>query len=190
MSETVSALNGVTNGDGIAKVTELGLQGMITLRGDLAAAGVKAAATAVAGVDMPGARGITHVGARAIAWMSPDELLVLVPHAEADAAVATMTETLAGAHALVTNVSDARAMFRIEGPAAREVIAKLAPVDLAPSAFGPGQIRRTRLAQVPAAIWMPEDDVLELICFRSVAAYVFNLLCVAAQPGSEVGALS
>lgn len=190
MSEAVSALNGVQSGEGIATVTELGLQGMITLRGDLASVGVKNAATGVAGVDMPGQRGIAHVGERAIAWMSPDELLVLVPHAEAEAAVATMSETLSGEHALAVNVSDARALFRIEGPGAREVIAKLAPVDMTPGAFGPGQIRRTRLAQVPAAVWMPEEGAVHLICFRSVADYVFKLLSVAAQPGSTVGAFS
>ena len=85
------------------------------------------------------------------------------------------------------NVSDARAVFRIKGPNTREVLAKLAPVDLSPQAFGPGMIRRTRLAQVPAAFWMEDTDTAQLVCFRSVAQYVFDLLKTAAQPGSEVG---
>ena len=67
------------------------------------------------------------------------------------------------------------------------MVAKLAPVDLAPGEFEPGQFRRTRLAQVPAALWMPEEDRIRLVVFRSVARYVFDLLSVAAQPGSEVG---
>jgi len=76
----------------------------------------------------------------------------------------------------------------VRGPHAREVMAKLAPVDLAPAAFTPGMFRRTRMAQVPAAFWMPEEDVFRVVCFRSVAQYVFDLLSIAAQPGSEVGA--
>ena len=84
-------------------------------------------------------------------------------------------------------MSDARASFRVSGPHAREVLGKLCPVDLAPAQFTPGMFRRTRMAQVPAALWLAEEDALQVICFRSQARYVFDLLCVAAQEGSEVG---
>lgn len=186
MSETVTPLGGAQYA-GFATVTELPARGMITLRGDLSAVAVKNAATGVAGVDMPGQRGCKLVGPRGIAWMSPDELLVMVPHDEVTSTVTTMTETLAGLHSLVVDVSDARALFAIDGPAAREVLAKLAPVDLSPDAFGPGEIRRTRLAQVPAAFWLNDAGAFELVCFRSVAQYVFDLLKTAAAPGGEVG---
>jgi len=86
-------------------------------------------------------------------------------------------------------VSDARASFRLEGQHAREVLAKLCPVDLALDAFVEGMFRRTRMAQVPAAFWLCEDEAFQIVCFRSQARYVFDLLCVAAQPGSEVGVL-
>jgi len=77
----------------------------------------------------------------------------------------------------------ARAVFRISGDKAREVICKLAPVDMSPKAFPAGHFRRTRLAQTPAAFWMPDAQTVELICFRSVADYVFGLLSRAAMPG-------
>jgi sarcosine oxidase subunit gamma len=67
-------------------------------------------------------------------------------------------------------------------------MAKLCPVDLAPGSFGPGQIRRTRLAQVPAALWMDSDDSFRIVCFRSVAQYVFDVLRTAANSQSAVGA--
>ncbi|WP_212526095.1 sarcosine oxidase subunit gamma family protein [Actibacterium sp. MT2.3-13A] len=186
MSEPVSALDGAAC-EGFARVAEQGPRGMITLRGDLASVAVKNAATGVAGVDFPGQRECHVVGERGLAWMSPDELMVMLPHAEVPAAVATMTGALSGEHSLVADVSDARALFRIEGPGAREVLAKLAPVDLSPAAFAPGMIRRTRLAQVPAAFWMAGAETFELVCFRSVAQYVFDLLKGAAAPGGEVG---
>ncbi|MHC0054953.1 sarcosine oxidase subunit gamma [Actibacterium sp. D379-3] len=169
------------------RVAILPPRGMITVRGDLASVALKNAVTGVAGVDFPGQRQINHVAERGIGWMSPDELLVLVPHAEAAQAVVTMRATLAGEHSLAVNVSDARAMFHISGPGAREALAKLAPVDLSPAAFGPGTLRRTRAAQVPVALWLAEDDAFTLICFRSVANYMFELLKNAAAPGGAVG---
>jgi len=187
MSEPHSALQGARF-DGFVSVEVLPPRGMITLRGDLASPALKNAATGVAGVGFPGQRQMNAVGERGLAWMSPDELLVLLPYAEAEAAVATVTGTMAGAHHLAVNVSDARAMFRLRGAGAREVLAKLCPVDLSPAAFGPGDFRRTRAAQVPVAFWMPGEATFELIAFRSVAAYVFDLLSAAAYPGGEVHA--
>ncbi len=185
MSEAVSALNGAVF-DGLARVEECGLQGMITLRGDLASRAVAKAATSVSGQKMPAQNHANVDGEKGICWMSPDELLVLVPYAEAGAAVEKMTAALGKAHSLAVNVSDARAVFRLSGPAARDVLAKLCPVDLSPEAFGPGQFRRTRLAQVPAAFWMDDGETFRIVCFRSVAQYVFDLLKAAAHPAAAV----
>ncbi|HAV08993.1 MAG TPA: sarcosine oxidase subunit gamma [Rhodobacteraceae bacterium] len=186
MSKAVSALAGVRAG-GLVEIEETGLRGMITLRGDLSSGPLKKAVKAAVGVEMPAARGVTFAGANGVAWMSPDEVLVMVPYDAADATVAALSTALAGQHHLAVNVSDARAVFRLSGEdtLVREVIAKVAPVDM--ELFGPGQIRRTRVAQVAGAFWQPEAGVLELVCFRSVAQYVFDLLKVSASEGSAVG---
>mgnify|MGYP001042425399 FL=1 len=118
--------------------------------------------------------------------MSPDELLVMVPYAQAAEVVDQIDKALSGTHYLAENVSDARALIFVEGPYAREVIAKLAPADLHPDSFKPGDFRRTRLGQVAAAFWMRDEDTFEVICFRSVAGYTFDLLAASAQAG-EVG---
>ena len=187
MSEPVTALGGATWSDGIATVAEAPLQGMITVRGPLADPAVKNAATGVTAVDFP-AQGMANcVADRGICWMSPDELLVLCPYDTVAANLEKMQATLDKARAMAVDVSDARAVFRLSGPHAREVLAKLAPVDLAPDGFTPGMFRRTRLAQVPAAFWLHDADLFQIVCFRSHAQYVFDLLKVAAQPGSEVG---
>lgn len=186
MSDPISALNHASF-DGLAKVSEIGLQGMITLRGDLAAKPVKSAATGATGAKMPGVNAVTLKGDNGLCWMSPDELLVLCPYADVQTTLDKMTKTLATTHALAVNVSDARAVFRVSGPSAREVLAKLCPVDLAPSAFKPGMLRRTRMAQVPAAFWMVDDETFQVVCFRSVADYVFGILKAAAHKGSQVG---
>ncbi|EEE38257.1 sarcosine oxidase, gamma subunit family [Rhodobacteraceae bacterium KLH11] len=186
MSEPISALNH-TSYEGIAKVEECGLQGMITLRGDLSDKVLAKAVKDATGQKVPGQREVLVSGDTGVCWMSTDELLILVPYAEVGAKLAAMTNALSGIHALAVNVSDARAVFRITGPCAREVLGKVAPVDLSSEAFQPGQIRRSRLAQVAGAFWMDDAETFRVVCFRSAADYVFKLLKAAAQSGSEVG---
>jgi len=164
----------------IARVTDLG---MITIRADLANAKLGAVLMAETDCKVPAPREVSH-GSGNVAWMSPDELLVTVPFDQALRIADAIEAGLVGEHALVVNVSDARAVFRLSGKGAREVLAKGAPVDLSEAAFGAGQIRRTRLGQVACAFWMSGEEQFDLICFRSVSAFVFDWLCVAAADGS------
>ncbi len=183
MSDAVSALGGVAY-DGYVRIAESGPHGMIVLRskGD----GL-AQALAGLGLPVPGVRRIESAGDRAVAWMSPDELLVMLPYAQVAAAVAELETVLAVQHHLVADVSDARAVFTVTGKGAREVLAKCCPVDFAPGVFEAGEVRRTRAAQVAAAVWMSGDEAFTLVCFRSVARYVFDLMSTLARPGAEVG---
>ena len=80
-------------------------------------------------------------------------------------------------------LSDARAVFRVEGAKADQVLAKLSPVDFA--TLGATELRRTRAAQVAAAFWR-DGDGFTVVCFRSVAGYVMGLLSHSAMPGSEI----
>lgn len=189
MSEAVSALKGVSR-EGAARVEETGLRGMVTVRGDLSSDVMAGALKSVLGADVPEVRRVEQGDKGKVAWMSPDELLVICDHDVANEIVAALQDALGGVHALVVNVSDARAVFRISGAGAREAMAKLAPVDVSKEAFGPGDFRRSRLAQVAAAFWMNEDESFEVICFRSVAQYVFDILALSGAKGGEVGFLA
>ncbi len=180
MSDPVSALNGA-NFQGFATIREIGPLGMITLR----AKGRKSldkAIKAVTGTKIPAQRRIEINGDRACGWMSPDEYLLVVPYPQVAEALAKLAKALAGEHFLAVDVSDARAVFRVEGDKAADVLRKLSPVDF--DRFEPGELRRTRAAQVAAAMWA-EGDGFTLVCFRSVAAYMMGLLTHSAQPGSE-----
>ena len=95
MSKAVSAMNGASFA-GLAKVTETGLGGMITLRGDFASAKFQTAVKAATGTQVPATRKIAFGDRGAAAWMSPDELLLLVDYDSADAVVAKLSEDLAG----------------------------------------------------------------------------------------------
>ena len=185
---SASALPGAVF-EGYVRVAEAGRLGMIALKGDLASEPV-AAALAAAGLAVPGRRRLAGAGARAAAWFAPDEVLAMLPEAEVAETLAAMRAAAAGAHVTLADVTDARAVFELSGDAVREVLAKLSPADLHPDALPPGEVRRTRSAQVPVAFWLPEEGRARLVCFRSVAGYVFDILSLSAAPGGEAGVLS
>ena len=170
----------------LATVEEAGPVGMVSLRCDLGAPELAAALGAL-GLSLPGQRRIVVSGQRSVGWMSPDEMLLVVPYDDVAAVLGSLGTALAGQHHLAVDVSDARAVLRLRGTGAREVLAKLCPVDLHPDAFGPGELRRTRAAQVAAAFWMTEDEAFTVVCFRSVGQYLGDLLRLSAAPGSEIG---
>jgi len=175
-----SALPGATY-QGFVTVAEAGLRGMITLRGDLSA--LAGTVKKVIGCAVPAQRRVEQAGGTAVAWMSPDELLILCDYADAPALAASLAQALEGQFATVANVSDARAVFTVTGTGVGDALAKLCPVDF--SALTTGDIRRTRAAQVAAAIWVSGPQEMTLVCFRSVGQYMFDLLSRAAAPGSE-----
>ncbi|WP_417724625.1 sarcosine oxidase subunit gamma [Salipiger sp.] len=186
MSDVATPLGGASF-DGLVRVEDLGPVGQITLRGDFSSAPFRDAVTDTAGIDFPAPRCATWTPERSVLWLSPDELLLLLPYDRAAAVTAALSDRLAGEHALVANTSDTRAHLRLRGPAVREVLARLSPADLSPQALPVGELRRTKLAQVAAAFWFRTPEEAQLFCFRSVAVYAFDLLKNAAQPGTETG---
>ena len=149
MSETISALPGF-HYSGLATVAEAGPRGMITLRGDLSLPKLATALQQETGAAIPGQRRVTRGAGGALAWMSPDELLILTDPARPPAMITALEAALADAFVTLADVSDARAVFTITGPQSCDVLAKICPVDFA--GFHPGEIRRTRAAQVMSAV--------------------------------------
>lgn len=182
MSEPVSALNGAVS-DGFANIREIGPLGMVTLRAKADAKGLAKAIKAAVGTAVPGVRRIVTEGDRACGWMSPDEYLLVMPYDAVAGALESVAKAMGAEHHLAVDVSDARAVFRVEGAKADQVLAKLSPVDFA--ALAEGELRRTRAAQVAAAFWK-DGEGFTVVCFRSVGRYVFDLLAMSAKPGSEL----
>ena len=182
MSEPVSALDGAMS-EGFAKIREIGPLGMVTLRCKSDVKALPKAIKAAVGTAVPELRRIVVEGDHACGWMSPDEYLLVMPYAAVPAALESIAKAMGTAHHLAVDVSDARAVFRVEGAKADQVLAKLSPVDFA--ALAEGELRRTRAAQVAAAFWK-DGDGFTVVCFRSVGRYVFDLLATSAKPGSEL----
>lgn len=167
--------------EALATITEIAIPGMIQIRADLDRAGN--AIAEAAGLAIPAPTRFSAAGDRWLGWMSPDELLLILPRADVAEAVAALTDALAGEHALVVDVSDMRAGFDVIGAGADETLAKLAPVDFAHLAQD--GVRRTRLAQVSCAFWAVSGGY-RVVGFRSVADYMRGLLLGAARPGTTL----
>ncbi|MDA8741045.1 sarcosine oxidase subunit gamma [Rhodobacteraceae bacterium] len=184
MSNSISQANRPF--DGYVTVSEDAPMGMLMLRGDLSSKPFITVLKKSVSTDLPSACHITHDEQMSVGWMSPDELLILTPYDQVAVLQAGLQKALGKKHFLLADVSDARVSFTLSGDKVREVIAKLAPVDLAPSHFAPGMFRRTRFGQISAALWLLSETEARVICFRSVAEFMFNQLSAAARPGSEV----
>lgn len=182
MPDPVSPLMGASY-DGFVAVREIGPLGMIMLRAKPGLPGLEAAVRAAVGTGLPAPRRIERADAGACAWMSPDEYLLILPHAGIGAALAALASGLAGQHHLAADVSDARAVFRIEGAKADQVLRKLTPANM--DALAAGEVRRSRVAQVAGAFWA-EEGGYTLVTFRSVAGYAMGLLRHSAMTGSEL----
>ena len=169
---------------GYVKVSEKTAAGMLTLRGDFKSSKFKTSFSKAVGAKLPTERKVI-LARNDVAWMSPDELLIFCDYADASGLSQKLQMELKDQHHMLVNVSDARALFEVSGSGIREVIAKLAPVNIAK--LGIGEIRRTRFSQVAAAFWLTSETSLNVICFSSVADYMFNLLKTSSMPNSKVG---
>jgi sarcosine oxidase subunit gamma len=183
MPDAKTASNDV-NLPGQVTLRDIGPKGMITLRADLSDHGVRSACAGLAGVAFPETGRASVQGDRGLAWMSPDEVLVLLPFGDVPQALSQISGSLSDHHHLAVDVSDARAMFEMSGPGVRDILAKLTPADLGPKAAPPGTFRRTRFGQVAGAFWVAAEDRIVILCFRSVADYTFALLSQSARDGA------
>jgi sarcosine oxidase subunit gamma len=168
------------------RLGEVSDRGMIDLRGNPSDASFLAAAEAALGVALPLApRTSASQGGIAVFWLSIDQWLVTVPRPGTGTLVGTLSERLAGMHASLVDMSDARAILRLEGEGAREVLMKGAAVDLTRPESRPGMVRRLRFAEIAALVHIVAEnpDVLDLYVFRSYADFAWEwLLATANEP--------
>ncbi|MCY4260685.1 MAG: sarcosine oxidase subunit gamma [Rhodobacteraceae bacterium] len=163
--------------------------GMITLRCDLAAPDVRECLATATGLEVPSPGAIVSNKDHSVAWMSPDELLLILDRDDLPDRMETLEAELSATASLVVDTSSMRTIFCISGPDMRDVLAHETPVNLAPEAFGSGTFRRTRFGQVAASLWMTTDGEARLVCRSSESGYVEDLLRASAA-GPRVGYLA
>lgn len=188
-----SALFGRGGADGAAglsiTVREIADRGMIDVRGVASEARFLEGVREATGFELPlKPRSSAFEGERRALWMSVDQWLLTVPRAEAPALRARLAQALAGVHALVIDMSEARTILRLEGDGVREVMNKGTSVDFTAGDMVAGTVRRLRYAEIAAMAHMvsANPDAIDLYVFRSYAEHAWNYLLATAKPAARV----
>ena len=119
-------------------------------------------------------------------WLSTDQWLVLTGRARVTALLADLRKALGIIHSLAVDVSDMRAIIRLEGAGVRETLMKGSTLDLISEAYAPGTVRRMRFAEIAALLHVVEQNMIDIYVFRSYADYAWEFLVKAARKGAEV----
>lgn len=104
------------------------------------AAALGAALHGAFGLTLPEAGRWTQAGALVAVWLAPEHFSL---QREGAAPLFPELEPVIGERAALIDLTDARAVLRLAGPAAREILAGLLPIDLHPRGFAPGRAATT-----------------------------------------------
>jgi sarcosine oxidase, subunit gamma len=168
-------------------IREITSRGMIDLRGHTTDCKFMSAAKSALGFDLPKApRTSNGFGDIKALWLSPDQWLILCNGEKATELHAELVKELGSIHSLAVNVSDMRAVIRLEGDGIRETLMKGSTLDFTDGSYTPGTVRRLRFAEIAALMHVVDDTAIDLYVFRSYADYTWEFLLKAARKGSEV----
>jgi sarcosine oxidase, subunit gamma len=183
-----SPLAGASPADGLAvSLREIPDRGMIDLRGHVNDAAFMAAVKTVLSIDLPTApRTSVSWGDIKVLWLSIDQWLILCPRTKALTLLAELRGALAGIHSLAVDVSDMRAVIRMEGEGAREILMKGTSLDLLSGDYDAGACRRMRFAEIAALLHVVEDNIFDIYVFRSYAHYAWEFLLATAREPAKI----
>jgi heterotetrameric sarcosine oxidase gamma subunit len=119
-------------------------------------------------------------------WSGPDQFLVLSPQSAGPAmekARSTFTNI-----ASLSEQSAGRALIRIAGPRARDMLAKVCSLDLHPAVFPEGAAAATSIDHTPVNLWRGKDSdssaAFYLLVFATFAESLWHTLL---DSGAEYG---
>ncbi|MCA3574705.1 MAG: sarcosine oxidase subunit gamma [Aestuariivirga sp.] len=183
-----SPLAAVAAPSGLAiSLREIPDRGMIDLRGLASDPAFMAAAREALGVALPTTpRSSAAWGDVRVLWLSVDQWLILSTRTKAHELLARLNAALTGIHSLAVDVSDMRAVIRLEGEGIREILMKGTSLDLLSPEVKPGFCRRMRFAEIAALLHVVEDEVFDVYVFRSYAHYAWSFLCATARESAKV----
>lgn len=114
------------------------------------------------------------VGDATALWTGPGQWFVVCENRAAEALVADLEERLSSSDATVSDLSHARTVVRIGGPAWRELIAKGCPADV--EAMAPGDCIASLLSHFTVLIHCVANDCADVYVFRSFGASLWEWL--------------
>jgi sarcosine oxidase subunit gamma len=128
------------------------------------------------GIDLPLSPRFVAGAGVAFVWSGAEQWLAVAQAGDLEAAL----RAAAGSLASITAQGDGRVVLRLSGPAVRDVLAAVVPIDLHPRVFRPGDTAMTLAGHIAVQIRLVEDD-FELMAFRGYAGTLFQTVLHAGQ---------
>ena len=113
-------------------------------------------------------------GQRAALWLGPDEWLLLVEDAPAQALHASLA--LSPDIGALVDVSERQLGFVLDGAQIEAALSHVIPLDLHLSAFPIGMVTRTLFEKAEIILWRRSETRFEIEIWRSFAPYLLALL--------------
>jgi sarcosine oxidase, subunit gamma len=155
----------------------------INIRGNSGESAFVDAVKTASGLDIPKeANRFTASGDDACLWLGPNEWLIVGPSDSASASTAELRKALAGQHAAVTDVSEARTAILLQCPRARDLLQKGMPIDLHSREFQPGHCTQTHIAGANIILRQLDDQpTYDVFVLNSFAEHLWLWLESAAR---------
>lgn len=143
------------------------------------------------GVDLPLASAVAQGNDVSFIGTGPDQWLVVSQTHQGEALAEDLAARLHGL-ASISDQSGGRAVVRIAGPRARDVVAKGLAIDLDGRVFLPGSAVTSTISHMGVQLWQADaPESYDIAIFRSVSASFWRWLTAsAAEYGYEVTAAS
>jgi sarcosine oxidase subunit gamma len=109
-----------------------------------------------------------------VLWHGPGQWLIV--RAPAATQLADELAALLRDEAAVVDLGHARTAFRLEGPGARDALARGTSIDLRPAHFAPGACALTALGKIGALLHAVAPDTIDVYVARSYAQAVAEWL--------------
>lgn len=147
---------------------------LVNLRGRPDAANHSLAVNEATGLLIPPPNQFNADGERWLAWLGPDEFLLVSEDQDAEGMKKKLRDRLSGGAPVLTDVSSGFTTLVVSGAGARGFLAKGWALDLHPRAFGPGHCAQSYLAKAPVLLLQRDAaPAFEVIVRRSFADYLW-----------------
>jgi heterotetrameric sarcosine oxidase gamma subunit len=168
----------------IAERTNIGLATAACRKGQ--DEGLKASVREAYGVDLPLASKIARGTNVSFIGTGPGQWLAMSESLENQAVADDLIAKLKGLVSIVDQ-SDGRAVIRLSGPRARDVLAKGLAIDLDPRVFPEDGAVTSTISHMGVQLWQETPESYDIALFRSVAESFWRWLTAsAAEFGYEV----
>ena len=164
-------------------MSEVAHRTIVNIRGTASDPAFSSAVQNATGVVLPrAANTVSTGGARQILWLGPNEWWVTGSDGEAEALLEALRASFAGQHATACDVSESRAIIRLKGPKARDVLMRGVSLDLHPRAFHVGECVQTGLSRANALLHLIDDaPTFEIYVLKSFSDYLWRWLEIVAR---------